>query len=372
MHCRLHRRKCAGPLLLLAVALLGGGGLLLLLLLSGSSSSSAADGSRIRDLRGSPRDMRLAAYANNARQPLLNAELFPGPPRLVLAVQARGGAGAAARLRPLLESLRRAEEPGRLLLIVSMGRPSVEAAALLRSVRFCPVLQLFFPYSLSFYPAEFPGPEPGCGAARRCRDAAAAQEKHHWWWKLRFVWEKVRALGGYDGPVLFLPDDAYLLPDFARVLRLLEALREPGGAELLSLGPGPPGPLPADLSGARAERGAWDPARHRGAVALHRELYYALMGCLQAFCSHGDRRWERSLRHVAAAACLPRPLTVLSPLLPRLLLPPCEGCEPQGALRARLFPASLSLQSRPPSPEEEEGGWDDARDQALCKAYAKL
>ncbi|KAM9316049.1 alpha-1,6-mannosyl-glycoprotein 2-beta-N-acetylglucosaminyltransferase-like [Gastrophryne carolinensis] len=368
--------------------------------------------------RGTPLQMRLAAYRNNLRQPVFNGDKFPGRPELVVVVQVRGGPGSGARLRLLGESLQAAGPgaTGRLLLVLSMERPCPEAADAMKAMDFCRVLPIYFPYSLSFYPDEFPGTDPadcprdypretaalkGCTNAEypdahgHYREAAFTQDKHHWWWKLHFAWERLREVGGHGGHILFLEEGGFLLPDWLHVLRFMERRAQDEGCGLLSLGGPPeqeasPDPQQLEVSGFVAPR-------HRSALAMPRDLYYQLMGCLREFCTYDDYNWDWSLQHVAAT-CLARPLRVLSPRLPRALsLPPqpnqrgmCARTGPcpdldaaSQALRekirqlsGRLFPKTLSIASKQQEvrnpPPTKNGGWADIRDHALCQSYARL
>ncbi|MEE6519919.1 hypothetical protein FKM82_017695 [Ascaphus truei] len=426
MRLTLHKKKIAALLLLLGVLLSA-----CLLLYTSSASdqggseplppaslpSERTNPSGFQLPRGSPLQMRLDAYRNNLRQPVLNAEHFPGRPQLVVVVQVRGGPGSGPRLRLLADSLRAAGPgaTGRLLLVLSMEKPCPEATDAMHSIDFCRVLPIYFPYSLSFYPDEYPGADPadcprdlsresalqrGCKNAEypdihgHYREAAFALDKHHWWWKLHFTWERLREVSGHREQVLFLEEGSYLLPDWLHMLRLMQKQCREEGCQLLSLGgtasPEPsPDPQHAEVSG-------WVAPKHRSAVAMPRELYYQLMGCLAEFCTYDDYNWDWSLQYVSAA-CLAHPLKVLSASLPRVLTLPAKaeegGCGRTGpcasteaaaqALRAqvrelsgRLFPKTLTIASLQQDvhnpPQTKNGGWGDIRDHALCQSYARL
>uniref|UniRef100_A0A8C5MR75 Alpha-1,6-mannosyl-glycoprotein 2-beta-N-acetylglucosaminyltransferase n=1 Tax=Leptobrachium leishanense TaxID=445787 RepID=A0A8C5MR75_9ANUR len=368
--------------------------------------------------RGSPQEMRLAAYRHNMRQTVLNAQLFPGAPEQVVVVQVRGGPGSGPRLQLLVDSLK-AAGPGatsHLLLVISLEKPCPEAAEVIRSIDFCRVLPIFYPYSLSFYHDEFPGADPadcfrdlpkesailkGCNNAQypdshgHYREAAFTQDKHHWWWKLHYTWERVREVSGYSGHVLFVEEGSYLLPDWSHTLRLMQRECHEEDCQILSLGGITSSEPPADPQ--HVEVGSWVAPKHRSAVSMPRALYYKLMGCLAEFCTYDDYNWDWSLQHVSAA-CLAHPLMVMSVELPRVFtLPamedtgvacgrtgPCVSADSASeALRAqvrelsgRLFPKSLTVavrqqETRNP-PQVKNGGWGDIRDHSLCQSYARL
>ncbi|XP_069810534.1 alpha-1,6-mannosyl-glycoprotein 2-beta-N-acetylglucosaminyltransferase-like [Dendropsophus ebraccatus] len=420
MRLTLHKKKIAALLLLLGMAFCTW------LLFSNLDEPSPPDlllfekkdPSGFQLPQGSPLKKRLSAYRNNFRQPILNAELFPGRPELVVVVQVRGGPGSGSRLQLLAESLQSAGPgaTGRILLVLSMEQPCPEAAEAIKSIDFCRVLPLYFPYSLSFYPDEFPGSSPadcprdmpkqaallkGCTNAEypdshgHYREAQFTQDKHHWWWKLHYTWEQVRGVSGHSGHILFLEEGNYLLPDWLHILRLMQKQCQEEGCHMLSLGgisipESPPDPQHMELSGFVAPR-------HRAAIALSRETYYQLMGCMAEFCTYDDYNWDWSLQHISAA-CLAHPLKVLSARLPRVLtLPakaeesgmcgrsgPCSNIDAASqALRAKvrelsgqLFPKTITVASRQQEvrnpPATKNGGWGDIRDHTLCKSYARL
>ncbi|XP_066451384.1 alpha-1,6-mannosyl-glycoprotein 2-beta-N-acetylglucosaminyltransferase-like [Eleutherodactylus coqui] len=422
MRLTLHKKKIAALLVLLGLAFCTW------LLLSSSSPADPSptdllptdkkDPSGFRLPQGSPLQMRLAAYRNNFQQPLINAEVFPGRPELVVAVQVRGGSGSGSRLRLLAESLQSAG-PGatsRLLLVLSMAQPCPEATEAMKAIDFCQVLPVYFPYSLSFFTDEFPGSDPadcprdmpkeaallkGCTNAKypdshgHYREADFTQDKHHWWWKLHFLWERVREVSGHSGHILFLEEGSYLLPDWFHVLRLMQKRCQEESCHMLSLGgistpEQSPDPQHMELSGFVAPR-------HRAAIAISRETYYQLMGCLGEFCTYDDYNWDWSLQHISAA-CLAHPLKVLAARLPRVLtLPakaegdgvcgrsgPCSNIDAASQdlrtkvreLSGQLFPKTISIASRQQEvrnpPPMKNGGWGDIRDHTLCQAFARL
>ncbi|XP_063774940.1 alpha-1,6-mannosyl-glycoprotein 2-beta-N-acetylglucosaminyltransferase-like [Pseudophryne corroboree] len=424
MRLTLHKKKIAVLLLLLGM------GFCAWLLLT-SSSPDGSGSLHVTSLpgeikypsgfelpRGTPLQKRLSAYRNNLRQPVFNAERFQGRPELVVVVQVRGGRGSGSRLRLLAESLQAAGPgaTGRLLLVLSMERPCPEATEAMQSIDFCRVLPIYFPYSLNFYPDEFPGSDPadcprdmpkesailkGCTNAQypdshgHYREAAFTQDKHHWWWKLHFTWEKLREVSGHSGHIIFLEEGSYLLPDWLHVLRLMEKQCQEEGCHLLSLG-GLSAPEPSS-DPQHVEVSGFVAPRHRTAIVMSRQQYYQLMGCLGEFCTYDDYNWDWSLQHVSAT-CLAHPLKVLSARLPRVLsLPakaeeggmcgqtgPCPNMDAASqALRGkvrelsgRLFPKTLTVSARQQEvrnpPPTKNGGWGDIRDHTLCQSYARL
>nr|XP_056707083.1 alpha-1,6-mannosyl-glycoprotein 2-beta-N-acetylglucosaminyltransferase [Euleptes europaea] len=415
MRLRIYKRKVVALLLALgaaacALALWGGGG-------GGGGGGEKLEPGGGGGVGNETRRLRSLVYRLNFDQPVGQEALWAGRAAgagevgLAVVVQVHE---RPEHLRLLLESLRRAPGAERVLLVLSHDVWSAELNALAAGVDFCAVLQVFFPFSLQLYPGEFPGGDPrdcprdlglaaalrrGCLNARypdafgHYREAAFAQTKHHWWWKLHFVWERVRALRGHEGPVLFLEEDHYLAPDFYHVLQRLWALRqrECPDCQLLSLG------SYAAVRGAfgqradKAELKTWKSTEHNMGMAFGRDTYRELLACADAFCAYDDYNWDWTLQHLTVH-CLPRFWKVLVPEVPRVFhtgdcgMHHKAACRPAAhaakvdalldANRQHLFPPAMSISKRyslvPLSPHVKNGGWGDIRDHELCKSYRRL
>ncbi|XP_003428431.2 alpha-1,6-mannosyl-glycoprotein 2-beta-N-acetylglucosaminyltransferase [Ornithorhynchus anatinus] len=358
---------------------------------------------------------RSLVYQLNFDQPLRNAgggEPGPSAPPgdLVLVVQVHN---RPEYLRLLLDSLRRAQGIGNVLLIFSHDFWSREINQLVAGVDFCPVLQVFFPFSIQLYPDEFPGHDPkdcprdlekeealklGCLNAEypdsfgHYREAKFSQTKHHWWWKLHFVWERVRVLRDYAGPVLFVEEDHYLAPDFYPVLKKMweKKRRECPDCDVLSLG------AYSSLrgfsgKGDRLEVKTWKSTEHNMGLALTRDAYRDLIRCTDAFCTYDDYNWDWTLQYLTVS-CLPKFWKVLVPEVPRIYhagdcgmhhkkpcRPSAQSAKIESLLngnRQHLFPETLSIGKRystaAVSPHVKNGGWGDIRDHELCKSYRRL
>ena len=105
-------------------------------------------------------------------------------------------------LRHLINSLSNASNISQTLLIFSHDYFDDEINHIVNSIKFCRVLQIFYPHSIQIYPNEFPGTDPedcvrdinqDSAKILKCksydspdsfghyREAAFAQIKHHWW-----------------------------------------------------------------------------------------------------------------------------------------------------------------------------------------------
>lgn len=102
---------------------------------------------------------RSLVYQLNFDQMLRNVDKDGtwSPGELVLVVQVHN---RPEYLRLLIDSLRKAQGIREVLVIFSHDFWSAEINSLISSVDFCPVLQVFFPFSIQLYPSEFPGSDP--------------------------------------------------------------------------------------------------------------------------------------------------------------------------------------------------------------------
>uniref|UniRef100_A0A8C5XL26 Alpha-1,6-mannosyl-glycoprotein 2-beta-N-acetylglucosaminyltransferase n=1 Tax=Microcebus murinus TaxID=30608 RepID=A0A8C5XL26_MICMU len=368
-------------------------------------------------------------WSSNGRQrknaalapPLLDAE--PGgaggredepatwaPGELVLVVQVHS---RPEYLRLRLDALRKAQDIDNVLVIFSHDFWSTEINHLIAGVDFCPVLQVFFPFSIQLYPNEFPGSDPrdcprdlqknaalklGCINAEypdsfgHYREAKFSQTKHHWWWKLHFVWERVKILRDYAGLILFLEEGHYVAPDFHHVFKKMWKLKQEECPEcsVLSLG---------TYTASRSVRGSadkvevktWKSTEHNVGLALTRNACQELIKCTDTFCTYDDYNWDWTLQYLTVS-CLPKFWKVPAPRVPRV----CHagdcgmhhkkacGPSPQSAQiesllnsdKQLLFPETLTISEKFPvvalSPPRKNGGWGDSRDHELCKSYRRL
>jgi len=101
----------------------------------------------------------IVRYVNN-KQYIRNEEKFGrdfSQRSIVIVVQVHDRVGYFSHL---LRSLSRAKGIEDALLIISNDYYSGETNKLVKSIDFCRVIQIFFPFSLQLYPNEFPGSDP--------------------------------------------------------------------------------------------------------------------------------------------------------------------------------------------------------------------
>ncbi|XP_020310869.1 alpha-1,6-mannosyl-glycoprotein 2-beta-N-acetylglucosaminyltransferase-like [Oncorhynchus kisutch] len=348
-------------------------------------------------------------YNANYKQYVQNANKYPGETKLVLVIQVHN---RPDYLKILIKSLENAAEVHNLLLIFSHDYFSEEINYIVQGITFCKVLQIYFPYSTQLYPSEFPGQDSrdcprdiskddalktGCLNAEHpdsyghYRDASITQTKHHWWWKLHFVWERVQALQGYSGFVVFLEEDNFILPDLYHLFKEMVKYRKSScpDCDMLALG-NYNGLAEFDKLSNKVQTAGWMSTKHNIGMGISREVYYKLMGCNNDFCSYDDYNWDWTLQHLSGT-CISKPLKVLVAQGSRVfhtgncgLHQNKEACRPELALKkaqvslklakASLFPQSLALTNADSVEHKahmKNGGWGDIRDHVLCNNYAK-
>lgn len=409
------RKKSSLTLLAAGVAAL------LLFLLSAhvffAPNEGDAGGATVRDAHSVTTKLNFASlplltesiYAANLKQRVLNADKYPEEPQLVLVVQVHD---RAEYLKLLIKSLQHTDKVSSFLLIFSHDFFSEEMDAVVQGITFCKVLQIYFPFSTQLYPGEFPGQDPRDCARdmsknealkKQClnaehpdtyghyREAFITQTKHHWWWKMHFVWERVQAMQGYSGFVLFLEEDNYMLPDFFDVYELMLKLREQKcpDCDMLALGNHNDLSDFTNLSGKVMTTG-WMSTKHNVGMAISKEVYYKLMGCSNEFCTYDDYNWDWTLQHISGT-CIPSPLKVLVAQGSRVLHTGDCGLHHKGKCDLKavsekvmldlqmakhgLYPSSLLLTAEEAAVHKEHmknGGWGDVRDHKLCNNYAKV
>ncbi|KAG5846975.1 hypothetical protein ANANG_G00120680 [Anguilla anguilla] len=354
---------------------------------------------------------RATVFQLNFDQTIRNEDRFRKRPKddLVVVVQVHN---RLENLKLLIESLRRVRGIETVLLIFSHDYWSPEINQIIAAIDFCPVLQIFFPFSIQLYPQEFPGNDPrdcprdipkidalklGCNNAEypdsfgHYREAKFSQTKHHWWWKLNFVWEKVNVLKDHNGLVLLIEDDHFLSPDFYYLLKKMSSLKREQCPDCDILSLGGYGHVGYSSKANKVEVKAWKSTEHNMGMALSRQTYLRLMQCADTFCTYDDYNWDWSLQHLTVA-CLPSFWKVMVSEAPRIFhAGECgvhhnKACMPSGQKTMidrvlqgssnQLFPKSLLITKRLPavgvSPQVKNGGWGDIRDHELCKSYHKL
>ncbi|GFN75696.1 alpha-1,6-mannosyl-glycoprotein 2-beta-n-acetylglucosaminyltransferase [Plakobranchus ocellatus] len=351
--------------------------------------------------------LKMEVLRINTEQYVHNLDRFGlslGSDSLVIVIQAHD---RPEHLRLLLNSMRKVKDISHSLLIVSHDVYSHQLNDLIEAVDFCPVMQIFFPFSQQIYSKEFPGEHPNdCprnvkkseALKKKCnnaefpdryghyREAKYCQAKHHWIWKLQHVFEEIHILNNYEGNVMLLEDDYFLSEDILFSTHMLMGLKERDcpDCRMLVLGNYDKNQNYA-TNGAKVERTYWISSKHNMGMTFNRSLWLDLKNCAKEFCSFDDYNWDWTLQHLSMK-CIPGRIRLLVMKASRIFhLGECgmhkksKNCDPQAKVQQietklmqnykHLYPNMVTvagdsrIKLRDPKPN---GGWGDIRDHNLC------
>ncbi|VDN57790.1 unnamed protein product [Dracunculus medinensis] len=338
----------------------------------------------------------------NENSEVLNVNKF-GPvqnSKIIIAVQIHN---RIEYLRHLIDTLEKAKNIEDSLLIFSHDFASIEINKLIRDIKFCRVMQIFYPYNIQLFPNIYPGQDPEdfqgykvktdktyCRAKRiRCKNwqypdkyghyrvAKITQIKHHWWWKINYVFDGIAKRYRLDQLwVIFLEEDHYVSPDFLYVLKKFVIY------SLISLGSHLKTFNNYENEVSKLGVHPWFSSKHNMGMAINSVTWQLIKNCSLLFCSYDDYNWDWSLLHVSTS-CLPKWLQVIITKAPRVLhVGDCgvhtHQCAVHNAAQQvnlfsrvseSLFPNSVFVSEtsrRTLKPSKENGGWGDKRDHELC------
>lgn len=342
----------------------------------------------------------------NANYEVLNVDKF-GPvseAKTVIVVQVHT---RIEYLRYLITTLQKAKHIEDAFLIFSHDFSSAAINQLVKEIRFCRVMQIFYPYNIQLFPNVYPGQDPEDCEERmtkeeaeqvRCKNwkhpdkyghyrvAKITQIKHHWWWKMNYVFDGI--MKRYDlnnAWVLLLEEDHYVSPDFLHVLNWIVDHKKEicDQCHVITLGfyLKQYNNYEADI--AKLGVHPWFSSKHNMGMAINRNTWRLIKNCSKLFCTYDDYNWDWSLMHLSAK-CLPSKLRVITAKAPRVIhVGDCgvhtHRCAVHNAAeKARdlflrvsksLFPKFLNVSEnsrRMLKPSKENGGWGDVRDHELC------
>ncbi|XP_031625273.1 alpha-1,6-mannosyl-glycoprotein 2-beta-N-acetylglucosaminyltransferase-like [Contarinia nasturtii] len=316
-------------------------------------------------------------------------------------------------LRHLIESLAKTRNISDTLLIFSHDYNDDKINELVRSIEFCRVLQIFYPYSIQKHKHEFPGEDPNdCqrnlnrnqALARNCnnanhpdmyghyREAKFTQTKHHWWWKANQVFDHLDVTRHHTGLVLFLEEDHYVAEDFLYILTLMQKQMKNkvfAKCNILSLGT-----YLDSIDMYHHQRAnevksmPWISVKHNMGFAFNRSTWNEILKCKNLFCTYDDYNWDWTLQHISEE-CLPQKFYALVATRPRVFhigecglhheTQNCKADHIVAQVRSVLaentyefYPKKLRLAvgvGTGPNYFEPNGGWGDVRDHNLCLSF---
>ncbi|CAG9828650.1 unnamed protein product [Diabrotica balteata] len=311
-------------------------------------------------------------------------------------------------LRHLIVSLAQAPGISQTLLIFSHDYYDEEMNNLVKSIDFCKVIQIFYPYSIQTHPYEFPGEDPGdcprnikkeLALRKKCnnalypdvyghyREAKFTQTKHHWWWKANRVFSDLEITRNHTGLVVLLEEDHYVAEDFIHLLRLMERTYKESckHCNILSLGTYlKTYNYYADSK--KVEISPWISSKHNMGMAFNRSTWMQIVDCASHFCKYDDYNWDWSLQHVSQN-CLKDKLHAMVARAPRVFhIGECgvhhkkKDCQATAMIskvqqvlknaKKHFYPDYLiltySTALKKTKLRKGNGGWGDRRDHKLC------
>ncbi|THD19323.1 Alpha-1 6-mannosyl-glycoprotein 2-beta-N-acetylglucosaminyltransferase [Fasciola hepatica] len=203
------------------------------------------------------------------------------------------------------------------------------------------------------------------------------------------MFERLHAVRHYDGYVIFLEEDHYVVEDILHMKKLVETIWKPNEAKgMIAFGSYA---TQQNYKDPQVAFGPWISSRDNMGMGISRSMWNRIKPCLASFCTFDDYNWDWTLQHIGANCMLPR-LEAMQLLKQTRVyhLGQCDGLHHtaancsvrllaqkitqtlQGPDAAYLFPSKLKitelhksgLRGRP------NGGWSDLRDRALCMSMA--
>lgn len=294
------------------------------------------------------------------------------------------------KLQYLILSLSQVDSIKNSLIIFSHSFYCSKINRLIRSIDFCKVMQIFYPYSLQLHPNEFPGVDPNdCNSYKRriknaqklshCakRDASITEHKQHWWWKANFVFEHVRLIRKHTGPFIFLDENNYVAPDLLIMFHCaLETFNYFSHIEVLSFG-GPLNVINLNLLSVEP----WRPPFDLG-LAFNKTTWRKIFSYSSHYCMFDDSSWSYSMWNLfgnfpkgyvtMARFMTPRVLNTKEIVHSEQKFKEYVGgfntlnvfCKKLKAVF--LFGPEGVVERAHKCPPKGDGAWNDLRDQLLC------
>ncbi|CAD0207001.1 unnamed protein product [Chrysodeixis includens] len=361
-------------------------------------------------------DIKRAIQRCNDAQLIHNEDIF-GPVQndtIIIAIQVHT---RLTYLRHLIVSLAQAKEIDRTLLIFSHDYYDEEINALVRSIDFTKVMQIFYPYSIQTHPNEFPGMDPNdcprdtkfdqavklkCNNALypdlhgHYREAKYTQTKHHWWWKANRIFNQLQSTAGHTGMVVFLEEDHYVAEDFIHMLGLLKSTADKScpQCEILSLGTYLK-TYQYHVNSDKVEITPWHSSMHNMGFAFNRSVWSNIMELQEQFCAYDDYNWDYSLLHLSQNRPGREKFKVILCKGPRVFhIGECgfhhkkSNCNASTVIskvqkllvnaKPYMFPTRVSATVTAGGAKHNKklvkgnGGWGDIRDQELCANMTRI
>jgi len=351
-----------------------------------------------------PEDVVRSIRFLNEHHEVLNADTFGGPQSvsIVLVVQVHN---RVEYLKILIDSLEKAKGIEKALIIFSHDIYFPPVNDLIVNIKFCQVIQIFYPYPIQIFHNRFPGADPhDCEEKMKKKEAEEAkcnnwnspdsygnyrsapltQIKHHFWWKMNYVFDNILDKYNINKNIILLEEDHMVAPDVFYTLDKVIGVKNESCAEcdivVLGLFTRNYNNYQRDLF--KIGKQTWY-GKHNTGMVLNKRLWNAFRSCSKMFCEFDDYNWDWSLIQISYN-CLPKKMIAIYTKTPRVLhIGDCgvhtHKCSSQNTAnkikeifqkaQSSFFPEKMQLTenlSRVPKISKPNGGWGDKRDHQLC------
>ncbi|XP_078437160.1 beta-1,2-N-acetylglucosaminyltransferase II [Wolffia australiana] len=336
--------------------------------------------------------------------PPRNTDLFPNLPKrhvkVVLYVHNR-----PEYFKIVVDSLSKVEGIQETLLIVSHDGFFEEMDRIVKNIRFCQVKQIYAPFSPHLFPQSFPGFTPGdCAekdsSQKNCRgdpdqygnhrSPKIVSLKHHWWWMMNTVWDGLRETKEFNGHILFIEEDHFILPNAYRSIELLIKLKSRKCPECCAANL-----APSDVT-SKGEGGERLIAEKIGNVgyAFNRTIWRRIHSKTREFCRFDDYNWDITMWSTVYPSFGSPVYTLRGPRTSAVHFGKCglhqgqgngAACVDNGVVKIEVEKMDKRVIIQPSwdvhyvrnqggyaEGFKGWGGWGDSRDHDLCMSFALM
>uniref|UniRef100_A0AC34RIP0 Alpha-1,6-mannosyl-glycoprotein 2-beta-N-acetylglucosaminyltransferase n=1 Tax=Panagrolaimus sp. JU765 TaxID=591449 RepID=A0AC34RIP0_9BILA len=338
----------------------------------------------------------------NEHHEILNSGIGLDKVSIVLIVQVHN---RAEYLKLLIDSLEKVKGIEKALIVFSHDIYHPPVNELILNIKFCQVIQIFYPYTIQIFHNRFPGTDPNdceekiskAEAERiQCnnwnssdtygnyRKAQLTQIKHHFWWKMNYVFDAIMEKYKLSTNVLLLEEDHMVTPDVLHVLNMILATKSAycPNCSMISLGLFMKNFNYYERDIFKLGKQTWF-GKHNTGMVLNKEVWNQFRSCAKMFCEFDDYNWDWSMIQISYK-CFPQKIVAIYSKSPRVLhigdcgvhTHKCNSQNTANKMKAlfekvskSFFPEKMDLTenlSRVPKISKPNGGWGDVRDHQLC------
>lgn len=270
------------------------------------------------------------------------------------------------------------------------------------------VKQMFAPWSPHLYTDQFPGESPG-----DCKNKENAEElgctgnpdqygnhrsvrivslKHHWWWMMNTVWDGLAETKGFNGHIMFIEEDHYLLPNAYRNMQMLVTLKQEKCPHCIAANAAP---LDVKSRGEGFRKLVAEKVGNVG-YAFNRTVWERIHVHARLFCTYDDYNWDITMWSTIFPTFGDALYTLRGPRSSAIHFGKCglhQGYSKSNASECQDLIMKLAYKIRKvdklpnidpgwplrtyrikgyASGFEGWGGWADVRDQHLCLGFSSM